>query len=76
MTIDIILGAQWGDEGVGPRFEPNTTRHPKTNDTKGKLVDIQSRDAQLVCRAASKGGWGLLQVKNGPASKLWKAIDL
>ncbi|KAL2213922.1 adenylosuccinate synthetase [Sarocladium strictum] len=34
MTINVILGAQWGDEG------------------KGKLVDIQSRDAQLVCRAA------------------------
>ncbi|KAK7225897.1 hypothetical protein V2G26_013900 [Clonostachys chloroleuca] len=70
MTIDVILGAQWGDEG------------------KGKLVGIQSRDAQqLVCRAAvtlsrdqvrqalsidqsiyflfankSKGEWSLLQL--------------
>ncbi|KYK59117.1 adenylosuccinate synthetase [Drechmeria coniospora] len=34
MTITVILGAQWGDEG------------------KGKLVDIQSREAQLCCRAA------------------------
>jgi adenylosuccinate synthase len=34
MTIDVILGAQWGDEG------------------KGKLVDIQSQQAQLCCRAA------------------------
>lgn len=24
----------------------------------------------------SKGGWSLLQVKNGPASKLWLATDL
>ncbi|KAH8882391.1 adenylosuccinate synthetase [Thozetella sp. PMI_491] len=40
MTIDVILGAQWGDEG------------------KGKLVDIQSREAQLCCRAAGGSNAG------------------
>ncbi|CEJ82710.1 Putative Adenylosuccinate synthetase [[Torrubiella] hemipterigena] len=42
MTINIILGAQWGDEG------------------KGKLVDIQSREAQLCCRAAGGSNAGHL----------------
>ncbi|KAH7313423.1 adenylosuccinate synthetase [Stachybotrys elegans] len=40
MTITVILGAQWGDEG------------------KGKLVDIQSREAQLCCRAAGGSNAG------------------
>ncbi|KAH8781388.1 adenylosuccinate synthetase [Diaporthe sp. PMI_573] len=40
MTINVILGAQWGDEG------------------KGKLVDIQSREAQLCCRAAGGSNAG------------------
>ncbi|ODA77869.1 hypothetical protein RJ55_06472 [Drechmeria coniospora] len=42
MTITVILGAQWGDEG------------------KGKLVDIQSREAQLCCRAAGGSNAGHL----------------
>lgn len=42
MTINVILGAQWGDEG------------------KGKLVDIQSREAQLCCRAAGGSNAGHL----------------
>ncbi|CAI6088739.1 unnamed protein product [Clonostachys chloroleuca] len=33
MTIDVILGAQWGDEGVSPRSEPNTARHSDIDDT-------------------------------------------
>ncbi|KAL2279992.1 hypothetical protein FJTKL_12966 [Diaporthe vaccinii] len=40
MTINVILGAQWGDEG------------------KGKLVDIQTREAQLCCRAAGGSNAG------------------
>ncbi|TPX11935.1 uncharacterized protein E0L32_007433 [Thyridium curvatum] len=40
MTISVILGAQWGDEG------------------KGKLVDIQAREAQLCCRAAGGSNAG------------------
>lgn len=40
MTINVILGAQWGDEG------------------KGKLVDIQSREAQICCRAAGGANAG------------------
>ena len=40
MTIVVILGAQWGDEG------------------KGKLVDIQSQEAQLCCRAAGGSNAG------------------
>ncbi|KAG7109497.1 Adenylosuccinate synthetase like protein [Verticillium longisporum] len=42
MTINVILGAQWGDEG------------------KGKLVDIQAREAQLCCRAAGGSNAGHL----------------
>lgn len=42
MTIHVILGAQWGDEG------------------KGKLVDIQAREAQLCCRAAGGSNAGHL----------------
>ena len=42
MPINVILGAQWGDEG------------------KGKLVDIQSREAQLCCRAAGGSNAGHL----------------
>ncbi|KAH8172861.1 adenylosuccinate synthetase domain-containing protein [Sarocladium implicatum] len=47
MTINVILGAQWGDEG------------------KGKLVDIQSREAQLCCRAAGGSNAGHLIKVNG-----------
>ncbi|KAM0529896.1 hypothetical protein ACHAPS_000532 [Verticillium nonalfalfae] len=42
MTINVILGAQWGDEG------------------KGKLVDIQAREAHLCCRAAGGSNAGHL----------------
>ncbi|OAR00174.1 hypothetical protein LLEC1_07416 [Akanthomyces lecanii] len=47
MTINVILGAQWGDEG------------------KGKLVDIQSREAEICCRAAGGANAGHLVKVDG-----------
>ena len=47
MTINIILGAQWGDGG------------------KGKLADIQTKEAQLCCRAAGGSNAGHSIKANG-----------
>ncbi|RKL40024.1 Adenylosuccinate synthetase [Fusarium proliferatum] len=54
MAITVILGAQWGDEGVSTQAELNTTDDTQalTILQKGKLVDGQCQEAQLCARAA------------------------
>ncbi|CCT64198.1 probable ADE12-adenylosuccinate synthetase [Fusarium fujikuroi IMI 58289] len=54
MAITVILGAQWGDEGVSTQGELNTTDDTQalTILQKGKLVDGQCQEAQLCARAA------------------------
>ncbi|SCO85212.1 probable ADE12-adenylosuccinate synthetase [Fusarium oxysporum] len=62
MPITVILGAQWGDEGVSTRGEPNTTDDTRalTILQKGKLVDGQCQEAQLCARAAGGNNAGHL----------------
>ncbi|RKK68492.1 Adenylosuccinate synthetase [Fusarium oxysporum] len=72
MPITVILGAQWGDEGVSTRGEPNTTDDTRalTILQKGKLVDGQCQEAQLCARAAvstmqAETEYLLINVKGG-----------
>ncbi|SCV46794.1 probable ADE12-adenylosuccinate synthetase [Fusarium fujikuroi] len=67
MAITVILGAQWGDEGVSTQGELNTTDDTQalTILQKGKLVDGQCQEAQLCARAAGGHNAGHLVRVNG-----------
>ncbi|CVL13164.1 probable ADE12-adenylosuccinate synthetase [Fusarium proliferatum] len=67
MAITVILGAQWGDEGVSTQAELNTTDDTQalTILQKGKLVDGQCQEAQLCARAAGGHNAGHLVRVNG-----------
>ncbi|KAG8410913.1 Adenylosuccinate synthase [Metarhizium acridum] len=69
MTITVILGAQWGDEGVSTRGEPNAADYTRAltilRTQKGKLVDRQCQEAQLCARAAGGANAGHLVRVNG-----------
>ncbi|KAM0563826.1 hypothetical protein ACHAPJ_000032 [Fusarium lateritium] len=69
MSITVILGAQWGDEGVSTRGAPNTADDTQAltilRIQKGKLVDGQCQEAQLCARAAGGNNAGHLVRVNG-----------